>query len=82
MNEKPRTLTDLLEPGRDAKPRHAIWLRLYQQGRLSNTSREYRLLRTLDYITQSGHLTYLGLNVLKHLRLREEASHGTTEPKG
>jgi hypothetical protein len=67
------SLTDLLEPGRDANPRDAVQLRLYTQGRLSARSREYRHLMWIGYLTDDGRLTYTGKNVLKHLKLSEEA---------
>lgn len=81
MQKPADTLTDLLEPGRDADPLRAVQLRLYVQGRLSPRSREFKHLVSLKWLDEDGRLTYTGKNVLKHLKLNEEA-RGTEKRQG
>ncbi|APU89050.1 hypothetical protein Rctr85_022 [Virus Rctr85] len=73
MKPPPRTLTDLLDPGREFRTRDAVLLLRYQKNQLSRTSREYMRLRdSLKYIAESGEITHLGQSVLKHYRIQRE----------
>jgi hypothetical protein len=74
-----KTLTDLVDMGKDAPSRDISLLLRYEKGQLSRTSREFQSLITKGYLDQSGVFTRIGKNALKFYRIRK-AKREYTKP--